>query len=81
MRRVRGRHAKQQFSKQIVVLVILLYVAFVMGVWIVGTGPTPFTTPDSLIVGVTAFLGSQLWNLKDIKKEKIRKGEQTNDQC
>lgn len=78
MRRVRGRHAKRQFSKQIVVLVILLYVAFVMGVWIVGQGG--FTTPDSLILGVTAFLGTQLWNLKDIKKAKIAKGEQNNDQ-
>lgn len=78
MRRVRGRHAKRQFSKQIVVLVILLYVAFVMGVWIVGQ--SGFTTPDTMIVGVTAFLGSQLWNLKDIKKEKIRKGEQPNEQ-
>lgn len=61
----------KNYSKVIVLLVILLNVGFTAGVFYVSLHMA--TIPDSLIVAWFGFTTGQLWFMAQIKKAKIRR--------
>lgn len=61
----------KNYSKVIVLLVILLNVGFTAGVFYVSLRMA--TIPDSLIVAWFSFTTGQLWFMAQIKKAKIRR--------
>ena len=65
-----------KFSNFVVIMVVLLNIAFVVGVFCASLRSA--TIPDSLIVAWFAFTTGELWMLASIKKTKVRK-EKEND--
>lgn len=69
--------SKMKYSKFIVTLVILLNTAFAFSTLYVFLRTS--SEPTTLIAAWFAFTTGELWLLKDIKKTKIKGGNQNED--
>ena len=68
---------KNQFSKLVVSIIIILNVLFAAGVLYVFLKVG--NEPSTLVLSWFGFTGGELWMLSSIKKRKIRKGEKDED--
>lgn len=67
---MKKKEKKSKFSKGIVITCISLTILFTIAILYIFLKTS--SEPTTLITAVFAFITTEMWNLKDIKKEKVK---------